>query len=268
MFNQILSQFSQRPPKERLAMVGIAALVTLVMTIFYLFITQPRVHLDSYGCPDSGPLENRIIVVDRTGEIPQSAQRAIRTNIETIITNTPVGARISLFEIDSQHMRGLSSALFSKCKVRDGSQANPYNENPELLHRAYEERFLTPFNLALKEVLTGSGQTRSPILEALVDITSVEAFQIPAPTTLYIFSDLLQNSEEYSQYKRYQDFHAASLLPEVNRLVPSLSGANVHLYYLLRTGKELKMQTNDHVQFWLDYLKVAHANVKLVKKIR
>ncbi len=249
-------------------MIGIAALATLVMTIFYLFITEPQVRLDQHGCPDSGPLENRIIVVDRTGEIPQSAQRAIRTNIETIIHNAPVGARISLFEIDSQYMRGLSSALFTKCKTRDGSNANPYNENPELLHRVYEEKFQAPFDLALNEVLTGSGQERSPILEALVDITSVGAFQIPAPTTLYIFSDLLQNSAEYSQYKGHQEFHAASVLPEVNRLVPSLSGANVHLYYLLRTGKELKMQTNDHVQFWLDYLKVAHANVKLVKKIR
>lgn len=268
MHKAILCKFLSKPPKERAALLGIIAVALIVILVLILFLVNPPAPLDLYGCPSTGPLENRIFVIDRTGEIPESAKRSIRTNIEAIVRKAPVGTRFSVFEIDSKYMRGLSSVIFSRCKLRDGSQASPYNENPELIHRKYVKDFHKPLMDALDQVLIGSGQDRSPIMEALVDVTSVEAFQIPAPMTLYLFSDMLQNTNIYSQYGTFRSFQEASALPEVNNMIPSLAGADVHLFYLLRSGRELTMQNNAHVQFWLDYLYMANANVKLVKKIR
>lgn len=268
MLDQLTSQFLKKSPKERAALLGIVGVGCIVVSVFILFLVNPPERHDKYGCPSSGPVENRIIVIDRTGEIPSSAQRAIRTNIDTIVRTAPIGTRFSIFEIDSKYMRGLSSVLFCMCKMRDGTMASPYNENPELIRRTYERDFHQPLMATLDETLIGSGQDRSPILEALVDVTSVEPFQIPAPMTLYIFSDLLQNTDVYSQYQGIQDFQTAALLPGVSKMIPSLAGANIHLFYLLRSGKELDMQNNTHVQFWLDYFSMANADVKLVKKIR
>lgn len=268
MIDNFVSQFTKRPPKERAAILGMMAVGLAVMTVFILFLLGDRVILDKYGCPKAGPVLNKIFVIDRTGQIPKSAQRAIRINIEAVVKSAPLGTRFTLFEIDSKYMRGLSSAKFSMCKLRDGSQASPYNENPELIRRQYIKAFQAPLLLALDAVLIGTGQPRSPILEAMVDMTSVEAFQIPAPTTVYLFSDMLQHTEVYSQYSGVQDFQAAVMLPEVQKMIPSLAGADVHIYYLLRNGKERDLQNNTHALFWFDYFKVAHANVQLIKKIR
>ncbi|QJB55629.1 hypothetical protein [Pseudodesulfovibrio sp. zrk46] len=268
MFPKQLSRLSKQPPKERFALAGLLTLAGVVVSILLFYTMNPPIPLDELGCPESGPVANAIIIVDRTGKIPQSARRAITTNIEAIVSEAPAGTRFSLFEIDSHYMRGLSKALFSRCKTRDGSHADDLTENARMLRRKYEENFLNPFMGILNATLMGSGQERSPVLEALVDVTSVPAFQTAAPTTIYLFSDLLQNSEEYSHYKHHESFEEAVRRAGVNRLIPSLYGAEVRLYYLLRTGKELKMQTNGHVRFWLDYLRAANAEFKTIKKIR
>lgn len=268
MSHSLNSQFQKLSPKEKGALFGLIIIGVLVVAGFIWNILTMPLPPDEYGCPATGPVANYIMVVDRTGEIPQSAQRAIRTNIETIINKAPVGTRISLYEIDSQYMRGLSSAKFTMCKMRDGSHADSLTENAEMLKRTFREKFQEPFMSALNDALVGSSQKRSPILEAMVDATSVEPFQIPAPTTIYLFSDMLQNSDEYSQYKVREHFDAAVQRSEVNRLIPSLAGVEVKLFYMLRVGKELKMQTNDHVQFWLDYFQAANAEIQGIKKIR
>lgn len=272
MIDQFISQFQGRAPKERLAMLGIAVVALIVLSVMiYSFIDRPPA-LDKYGCPTPGPIGNIIIVVDKTGEIPESARRSITNTILQIVGKAPAGTRISLFDIDSKRMRGLSDVIFSRCKTRDGSHASEYTENPELIRRRHVRDFEKPFLAAVNKSLVGTNQQRSPILEALVDITSVEAFQTPTPASsplkLVLFSDLLQNTENITHYKGVQDFESAIKRPEVNRLIPSLANINIELYYLLRTGKELKLQTNKHVQFWLDYLEATQANVKLIKKIR
>ena len=79
MIDNFVSQFTKRPPKERAAILGMMAVGLAVMTVFILFLLGDRVILDKYGCPKAGPVFNKIFVIDRTGQIPKSAQRAIRS---------------------------------------------------------------------------------------------------------------------------------------------------------------------------------------------
>lgn len=86
---------------------------------------------------------------------------------------------------------------------------------------------------------------KSPLLETIALIV-LNVGKQRKPTSLIVFSDMLQNSDLLSHYKTLPE---AAELKKLSGLQMNLKGVNVWLYYVQRTGLE-NVQTRQHYYWW------------------
>ena len=96
--------------------------------------------------------------------------------------------------------------------------------------------------------------TQSPLLESIARITARHVHSLGVgkerkPTRLFIFSDLLQNSNKLSHYRLLPDTAIFRDLPGYAEMESDLKGVDVWLFYIRRTGMESR-QTSKHYYWW------------------
>lgn len=229
----------------------------------WYWATNKQVKLDAAtNCPVSGPTAIHAILIDRSDPIqPLQAQQA-RLTIDRYVKNAKVGERFDLYVADGDAGKVLS-AVSSVCNPGRGDQANELYQNPQMIQRQFEEKFLAPLNTTLGQLLSVATSQTSPILEsiraaAVSSFGTVEAGVIPLRLT--IISDLVQNTPLYSNFRSEPNFADLAKRPEWRSLQANLKGAKVDVMYLLRTTatrNNLPIQNRPHQEFWF---KVFDAN--------
>ena len=221
------------------------------------------------GCALSGITDHTLIILDRTDPIPPNKYRAIANTIWTTVREMSVGEKLTICEIDSKYMRGLSQPIFSKCVPRDGSQADPFTENAKLLEAKYKKTFQEPLERTIAKYQMELEQPRSPIIESIMDCSDIKDFGAgTARRKLILFSDLLQHTKEFSQYRHIKPFNEISKTI-LKHKVPNLNNVEIYIYYLIQTNDKGKLyQTNEHVQFWIDFFEATKGKLIKIKKIR
>ncbi len=166
--------------------------------------------------------------------------------------------RFSIYLITNE-VSLFSAPLISLCNPGRGDEANPIYENPRKVQKYFEEHFGQPIDGVVQQLLDQETAPNSPIMEIISHLDNLTDFSSKVKArTLVIFSDMLQNVKEYSHYRHSAEFDFFKSLPYGKRVMASLRGVRVIIYYLNRADAR-GHQDLEHIQFWKRYFDDAGA---------
>lgn len=238
-------------------LLGLAGVILLgALGGGYWLVKSSRPVLDAEtNCPKLGPSGIHAILFDRSDPISEQQAQRIRQAIDKFKNDAPFGWRFDLytFQGDTQHTLQPKLRI---CALGKPSEANAWIENPEAVRRRYEAKFTTVLDQTVAELLRGSQEKNSPIIESLraAAISSfgpIETGQIPLRLTM--ISDMVQNTTLANQFQTEPNFQQLVRSQAWPTLQPQLKGADVNILYLLRLSalrKGMPIQSRGHQMFW------------------
>jgi hypothetical protein len=221
----------------------------------YWLVKMRRPILDADNCPKSGPNGIHVILFDRSDPISEQQAQRIRQAIDKFKNDAPFGLRFDLYTFQGDTQHALQPKL-RICALGKPSEANAWIENPELVRRRYKTKFASVLDQTVAELMRGSQEKNSPIIEslraaAISSFGSVETGQIPLRLTM--ISDMVQNTPLSNQFQTEPNFQQLSRTVAWPTLQPQLKGADVDILYLLRLSalrKGMPIQNRGHQLFW------------------
>lgn len=238
-------------------MLGLAGILLIgALGGGYWFVKKSRPVLDAEtNCPKSGPTGIHAILFDRSDPISEQQAQRIRQTIDKFKNDAPFGLRFDLYTFQGDTQHALKPKLVI-CALGKPNEANAWIENPEAVRRRYEIKFTAILDQSVAELLRGSQEKNSPIIESLraAAISSfgpLDAGQIPLRLTM--ISDMVQNTALSNQFQTEPNFQQLSRAVAWPTLQPQLKGAEVDILYLLRLSalrKGSPIQTRGHQAFW------------------
>lgn len=151
--------------------------------------------------PEDGCLKTvsakTVILLDHSEDIPEQTKGEIVSRaIQFVGTKTKVGDRVSVFTVSDLSKRNLRP-LFSYCKPK--SQANALIEHRRKVEQDFKTKFEIPLHEALGTKITGAKE--SPIAQAIIDLSLSDYMRSSEPSSLLIFSDMIEHTKAFSIYK-------------------------------------------------------------------
>jgi hypothetical protein len=257
---------ARRPPRRQgSAVLGWAgfggALLLLLATIsggalaYFYFSAPARPMLDSRTlCPLDGPHGITVVLVDTSDDLPETTRREVLGQLDDMITTLPPFYKLDIRILDIAGAR--SRSLFSKCNPGDGAGLSEWTDNPRIARLRWIEDFRKPAAEAVKSSVAAAQSQSSPIMAAIQDIAIGEfsgATSQNARKTLYIISDMIEFTREYSQYPRAGDltFQRYRQSPAYLKFRTDLHGATVIIRYVTRqAGGQPLLDGTKHMEFW------------------
>ena len=261
---------SRERKKEKKDLQGrliIAACIMLVAGVgFYaLWLIANKPDLDMQMCPKAGPSGYTAVLVDTTDYFNEIQKMSVMEHLMKLKSETPQHARMSVYAISNELE---TEPEISICNPGDASGVNPFTENPEKQLRRWETEFSERLDRLLAELLQPSVHKKSPIME-MIQAVSVSAFPMAAantPKRLIIVSDMLHNTNEYSQYTMPIDLKWLQAKPYYQKVRTDLRDVEVKILYLRRDGAE-KFQMAEHILFWASYMKAMRSKHVSIERI-
>jgi hypothetical protein len=222
----------------------------------YWFVRSSRAALDTEtNCPKSGPSGIHVILFDRSDPISEQQAQRIRQAIDKFKNDAAFGLRFDLYTFQGDTQHALQPKL-QICALGKPSDANALIENPESVRRRYEAKFSSVLDQTVAELLRGSQEKNSPIIESL-RAAAISSFGpvVPGqiPLRLTMISDMVQNTAFANQFQAEPNFQQLSKTTAWPTLQPQLKGASVDVMYLLRLTalrRGASIQTRGHQLFW------------------
>lgn len=203
-------------------------------------------------CPRDGATGTIAVLFDLTDPLTRAQASVIHTRIENMIERAEVGALLTVGIVSPDP--GEWGAKIAICKPRSGENASEVYENPELIRRRYQEKFIQPLEATLDRLLTVAEADSSPILESMQALVADTPGFVDGdgPRTLVIASDLIQNSPAMSFY-RGQDWTSFAKSRDASRIASTLAGTKVVLLVIPRPTAKLRRPAAVE-DFWARYL--------------
>src|SRR5277367_5142276 len=257
---------ARRPPRQRsgsgFGWSGLGGVLLLLLAItsggalasFY-FSAAPRPVLDAQTlCPVTGPQGVTVVLVDTSDDLPETTRREVLGQLDDMITTLPPFFRLDIRVLDIAGVR--SRSLFSKCNPGDGAGLSEWTDNPRIARLRWIEDFRKPAAEAVKTSVASAKANNSPIMAAIQDIAIGQfssAASEDAKKMLYIISDMIEYTRDYSQYPRAGDlsFQRYKQSAAYLKFRTDLHGATVILRYVTRqTGSQQLLDGTKHMEFW------------------
>jgi len=249
--------------QDKLAIIIFAIVASVVMVVLgvqWLVQASLPEHNEQTLClADRKLAAHTVILVDRTDPITEAQSVSLR---QEILRQKDRLAQFELMTIISIASRATAvpDPLFELCNPGTGDMANPWYQNPDMIQDDYEKRFGAPLDRVIEGLMVGNIAPQSPIIETIERVAKLENFSAAVGSRrLVVFSDLLQNSDGYTQY-RVQPTVADLDAPYVRDHLPGLRDVEVTVVYIQREKSEL-LQTEEHVSFWRGFFERAGARV-------
>ncbi|QYK05834.1 hypothetical protein [Shewanella zhangzhouensis] len=260
----LLHEEQKNRPQWLLIISGVFLLVILVSAGWYA-ITKKKFDKLTL-CELDAPSQVVAILIDKTGGFNQNQQRLVSRAIIKEIDELSVGYRVAIYEVDPATFNGLSTAVFDKCKPRDGSDANQFFENKLMLEKKFKQSFKSPVEDITEAATQSLDASRSPILESLTDLATIYSLESDQKLArIVLITDLIQHTDAISFYRT----HLSAIPPksQVSRL-PDLFGVEVQLYWLLREGNEKRIQDSGLISWWEQAFNLTSTSDFKVIKVR
>jgi len=252
-----VSRRSRRRRERRNNLIGGVAIAGLVLLLVGFFVWGQMGDgpgLDQANCPEDGSYAAQVAVLVDPSDSLTSVQRSVVPRIlETIEFDVPTTAEIRVYAL-AQAGRGDTASLLRTCVPTHPDDVSSFTGNPRIAEREYEE-FATSLRSELSTLLDVEGDVVSPLIEG-IQVAVVNAFQPRTsniPRHLMIVSDMLQNSAAMSFYREAVDFGPLSRNPDYGTLRVDLSGVEVSVFLLARSGEAGRLQAGNMRRFWEDY---------------
>jgi hypothetical protein len=257
---------ARRRPRQRkdggLGWSGLGGILLLLLAITsggalaYFYLSTPaRPVLDAQSlCPVSGPQGVTVVLVDTSDDLPETTRREVLGELDDMITTLPPLYRLDIRVLDIAS--GRSRSLFSKCNPGDGAGLSEWTDNPRIARLRWIEDFRKPAAEAVKHSIAAAKATNSPIMAAIQDI-AIDQFSGAASQnarkTLYVISDMIEHTRDYSQYPRAGDltFQRYKQSSAYLKYRTDLHGASVVIRYVIRQTNGLPLLDGPkHIEFW------------------
>jgi hypothetical protein len=218
----------------------------------YLRAVEQHPPTDAELCPEAGPTEQTIVLVDATDAIAAITQTEIVSKITDLANDTKKWARFELRVLVPGSLR--TTTVFSRCNPGDGHELDEYTGNPDLARKKWASQFSGPLQEAMKSTMSGEVADRSPIMAGLQQIavdrlSSKQARSMP--TNIVVVSDMLENSDAFSVYQSGPDFEAYRKSSASKRYSTDLAGAGVSIWFLER---DTKVASVPLIEFWMQWI--------------
>jgi hypothetical protein len=241
---------------------GVGGLVLLFVAVvsggalaFFYFSAPVRRVLDPQTlCPVDGPQGITVVLVDTSDDLPDTTRREVLGELDDLITTLPPYHKLDIRVLDIAAVK--SRSLFAKCNPGDGTGLSEWTDNPRIARLRWIDDFRKPAADAVKSSVASSSSKSSPIMAAIQDI-AIEQFSSNASQdvskTLYVISDMIEYTHDYSQYPRAGDlsFQRYKQSPAYLKFRTDLHGATVMIRYVTRqsNGQPL-LDGVKHMEFW------------------
>ena len=199
-----------------------------------------------------------MVLVDTSDDLPETTRREVLGQLDDMITTLPPFYRLDIRVLDIAGVR--SRSLFSKCNPGDGAGLSEWTDNPRIARLRWIEDFRKPAVAAVKNSIAAAKAASSPIMAAIQDI-AIDQFTAAASQnarkTLYIISDMIEYTKDYSQYPRAGDLSFARYKqsPAYLKFRTDLHGATVIIRYVTRqTGGQSVIDGTKHMEFWKEWV--------------
>jgi hypothetical protein len=183
-----------RSPKDKQGFLLIAVVVCVASGLIIAAMARHPPAPGANNCIGT-PAATTAIVIDRSDEVTQQTLAEIRKRAMAYVADSVSDNElVSVFTVDASSSTALVP-LVSRCRPRrNGSRIT---ENVKALEKNYRERFEVPIDSALRVRPVPSAV--SPLAQALIDI-SLSQYLRAKKNTLLVFSDMLENTPQFSLY--------------------------------------------------------------------
>ncbi|MCP1849391.1 MULTISPECIES: hypothetical protein [unclassified Bradyrhizobium] len=242
------------------------------MAYIYLFAERPPVLDVQSLCPVSGPQGVTVVLVDTSDELPETTRREVLGLLDEIATTLPPFHRLDVRVLD---IAGLSSrSIFSKCNPGDGAGLSEWTNNRELARKRWNDSFRKPVSEAIKNSVSPARANASPIMGAIQHI-AIDEFAGNArqdvKKTLYVISDMIESTKDYSQYPRAGDLSYLRYKQSAGYLKyqTDLHGATVFVELVTRqlNGKPV-VDDLQLMKFWQEWISDNRGKVGFIKRLQ
>ena len=259
---------------------GIGGILLLLLAIgcggalaYFYFSTPARPVLDAQSlCPVTGPQGITVVLVDTSDDLPETTRREVLGQLDDMITTLPPYYKLDIRVLDIAGNR--SRSLFSKCNPGDGAGLSEWTDNPRIARLRWIEDFRKPAADAVKSSIASAKSASSPIMAAIQDI-AIDQFSSAASQnarkTLYVISDMIEYTRDYSQYPRAGDlsYQRYKQSPAYLKFRTDLYGATVILRYVTRqTGSQSLLDGTKHMEFWKEWIEDNRGTFGGVKRLQ
>jgi len=230
-------------------------LVIATMGFFFIKAILNEQDIDkATNCPKDGVSYHKAILIDTSSQYNPVQISWIKNQLKQIINRTEKNEKISIYVVGGNFHENLLP-LQSKCNPGNPSGANPLIENKFLLEEDWKKKFFEPIEKEFNKLLDSDKEGPSPIME-MIQTISIAAFQNEKTSTkkkLFIFSDMLQNSERVHHYKSDFNFQKFSESAQYLTVRTDLTGVTIKVFYIRRSGAEKFQKGTAHAKFWQEY---------------
>lgn len=210
-------------------------------------------------CRVDGKFSTNVMLIDITDGYNQLQLKNMRLKIADIVANLNKYDQLQLFFLKDDINASLTPEIVA-CNPGTGEGVSKLYANPKLMERKWKEKFENPLNDLVNFGLDRSSMAsygKSPIMEIIQSINSSTLSPIKGDKTFIVFSDMIQNSNNFSFFKERDvsiDKRANTLFNSeyFNRVKTDLKNIHVDIYYTYRDKYE-RLQSKDHIEFWKTY---------------
>lgn len=234
-----------------------AAVIVIVVAITYTIDRAKKVEvagLDSQSlCAISEKYRHTIVLVDKTDPFSPTQRDVFLSKVRELKATLEQGERLSIYVLDDHNYRAPKPSL-SMCNPGSGRTANPLYQNPRQMQQKFDRTFGRPLDQVAQEMIVTTTQNSSPIIEMIYSISQLHDFGPNQPyRRLVIFSDLMQNTTEFSHFPNMRSYSEFRRTDYARRLRADLRGDHVEVVYLLRPELYQIQQSTVHQNFWGDF---------------
>ncbi len=244
----------------------------LLIGIAVLYTINRRVALGEDFCPTERPPTAYVaILIDVTDRYTEEQKKVVRKVVASTRDSVPTNGKMLVYALKHESTRTMSP-LVALCNPGSGKGVSGLTQNPKQMRKQWETKFQAPVDALLKGLLQEPESRRSPIMAAIYGLV-VDTFDgLPAdmPRKLVVVSDMLENTNAYTQYGLEQhDFEAFRGTEAYTRVGINMSGIEVWIYYLRRDRRQggSVQKGRGHIRFWEKFFDAQGAKVMKVRSI-
>ncbi len=242
------------------------------LSYLFFFSEKPPVLDQQSLCPADGPKGITVVLVDTSDDLPDTTRREVLGILDEIVTTLPPLHKLDIRVLNIDGLR--SRSLFSKCNPGDGTGLSEWTNNPRVARLRWIESFRKPAQQAIANSVTPARANASPIMGAIQDI-AIQAFSTDArrdtKKTLYVISDMIESTKDYSQYPRSGDlsYQRYRQSPAYLKYRTDLHEATVFVRFVNRqvNGKAI---VDDYalMKFWQEWISDNRGLVGGIKRLQ
>lgn len=239
----------------------LSILVLAALVGIGLYVTTKKPSLDATTlCPADGPVGHYVLLVDKTDPLTFTQRQAFNVLLRELVEKrTPEGYLLSVFVL-GEDFKESAKPLVELCNPGTGSDKSELTANLKKLRRKYEEQFLAPMLDRTDDLVAQQSAKSSPIFEMLqlIAVNGFRSHNVRGERRLFLLSDMLHNTPQFSMYRGTLDFQAYSSSDYGRKTQVRLDGVDVELRYLINTPQ---FQTKRNQLFWEEFFNKAGARV-------